>query len=250
MRFLYAVQERKSAFLLSGEYGSGKTLLSRVILGQLMQEEDKYKVALIVNPAITSIELLGEIVFQLGEDISTKERKVDILRHLNEIFYNTAENGRHTVIIIDEGQTIEDESVFEELRLLLNFQLNDRFLLTLVLLGQPELIAKIERIPQFQQRLALSYHLTTLSVSETKNYIEYRCKVAGREEPLFSEGACRLIYAYSEGVPRKINNICDLSLVVGMGEKAASIDERITEAVIKDFQQGQKIMSKKEKVIG
>jgi general secretion pathway protein A len=237
--------------MLSGEYGSGKTLLSRVILGKLLQEEEKYKVSLIVNPAIPVLELLSEIIYQLGYQTLQEDRKIDILRKLNEILYKTAEDNKHTVIIIDEAQAIEDESVFEELRLLLNFQLNERFLLTLLLLGQPELKEKIEVLPQLKQRLALSYHLTNLTEPETKGYIEHRSKVAGRQESIFSLEACKLIYEYSQGIPRQINNLCDLSLVIGMGERATQIDERIAREVINDFQQGQATQTKvEEKVDG
>lgn len=251
MRLLYAVEERKGATMLSGDYGSGKTLLSRVVFGKLIQEEDKYKVALVVNPAIPVLELLGEIVYQLGREDSGGDRKIDILRNLNEILYKTAQNNKHTVIIIDEAQAIEDESIFEELRLLLNFQLNERFLLTLLLLGQPELREKIEKLPQLKQRLALRYHLTTLTEAETKGYIEHRCKVAGRTHPIFLDEAYRLIYEHSQGIPRQINNFCDLSLVIGMGQKAAYIDAGIVEEVIKDFQQGQAAVQKvEEKVNG
>lgn len=249
MRLLYAVEERKGSAMLSGEYGSGKTLLSRVILSKLLQEEEKYKVALIVNPAIPVLELLSEIVYQLGYQTLREDRKIDILRKLNEILYKTAEDNKHTVIIIDEAQVIEDESVFEELRLLLNFQLNERFLLTLLLLGQPELKEKIEVLPQLKQRLALSYHLTNLTEPETKGYIEHRSKVAGRQESIFSPEACRLIYEYSQGIPRQINNLCDLSLVIGMGERATQIDERIAKEVINDFQQGQATQAKVEEKI-
>ena len=236
MRLLYAVQERKSSAMLSGECGSGKTLLSRIILNRLMNKE-KYKVALVVNPAIPLLELLGEIVYQLGGENPAGERKIDILRRLNEILYSVSQDGKHTVIIIDEAQTISEDSVFDELRLLLNFQVNERFLLTLLLLGQPELREKIEGTRQFKQRLALRYHLTTLTESETKAYIGHRCAIAGKPSPPFSDGAYKLVYEYSQGLPREINNICDLSLVIGMGEKADSVCERIVSEVIKDFQQ-------------
>ena len=236
MRLLYAVQERKSSAMLSGECGSGKTLLSRIILNRLMNKEE-YKVALVVNPAIPLLELLGEIVYQLGAENPAGERKVDILRRLNEILYSVSQDGKHTVIIIDEAQTISEDSVFDELRLLLNFQVNERFLLTLLLLGQPELREKIEGTRQFKQRLALRYHLTTLTESETKAYIGHRCAIAGKPSPPFSDGAYKLVYEYSQGLPREINNICDLSLVIGMGEKADSVCERIVSEVIKDFQQ-------------
>lgn len=244
MRLLYAVQERKGSAMLSGEYGGGKTLLSRVVLSKLMQEEDKYKVALIVNPAIPALELLGEIVYQLGAETSRQDRKIDILRSLNEIFYKTAQDNRHAVVIIDEAQAIEDESIFEELRLLLNFQLNEHFLLTLLLLGQPELREKIDKLPQFKQRLAIRYHLTTLTNIETKHYIEHRCRVAERVEPMFTEEAYKLIYEYSQGVPRQINNVCDLSLVIGMGHKAKIVDGQIIKEIVKDFQHGQDVVEK------
>lgn len=243
MRLLYAVQERKSSAMLSGECGSGKTLLSRIILNRLMNKE-KYKVALVVNPAIPLLELLGEIVYQLGAENPAGERKVDILRRLNEILYSVSQDGKHTVIIIDEAQAISEDSVFDELRLLLNFQVNERFLLTLLLLGQPELREKIEATRQFKQRLALRYHLTTLTELETRAYIGHRCLVAGKESPPFSDGAYKLIYEYSQGLPREINNICDLSLVIGMGERADSVRERIVGEVIKDFQQVQEIAGK------
>lgn len=246
MRLLYAVQEKKGAAMLSGEYGAGKTLISRVLLSKLMQEDHKYKVALIVNPAIESLELLGEIVYQLGMETSRSDRKVDILRDLNDILYKTAQEKKHTVIIIDEAQAIEQESTFEELRLLLNFQMNESFLLTLLLLGQPELKVKIDNLAQFKQRLAIRYHLTTLTLEDTKRYIEHRCRVAGREKPIFLEETFELIYDYSNGIPRQINNVCDLCLVIGMGHKVEFIGEKIVREVIKDFQHGQDEVAKME----
>jgi len=246
MRLMYAVEERKGSTMLSGEYGSGKTLLSRVVMGKLLQEEGKYKVALIVNPAIPVLELLSEIVYQLGIETSRQDRKIDILRALNGILYKTAEGNKHTVIIIDEAQAIEDDSIFEELRLLLNFQLNERFLLTLILLGQPELREKIEKLPQLKQRLAVYYHLTNLTEPEIGGYIRHRVRVAGQEQPIFEEGTHKLIYDYSLGVPRQINNICDLSLVIAMAEKATHISQRIIQEVIKDFQQGQEAIGNTE----
>lgn len=120
-RLLYAVDARKGAVMLTGEYGSGKTLLSRVLLTKLAQKENEYNFALVVNPAITRIELLNEILYQLEEKNTMKEAKFDILRQLNDIFYKTYQDNKHTVIIVDETQAIEDESVFEEMRLLLNF---------------------------------------------------------------------------------------------------------------------------------
>jgi len=221
------------------------------VLAKLIQQQKEYKVALVVNPAIPVLELLEEILYQLGGETAGQLRKIDILRNINELIYKTSQDNMHTVVIIDEAQAIEDENIFEELRLLLNFQLNERFLLTLLLLGQPELREKIEKLPQLKQRLALRYHLTTLTEAEIKSYIEYRCKVAGRADALFSDQAYKLIYEYSNGIPRKINNICDLSLVIGMGEKATIIDEQIIGKVIEDFKQGREaVESVKEQING
>ena len=235
MRMLYAVRETKGAAMLSGEYGSGKTLISRVVMARLLSESERYKVALIVNPAITKEELLSEIVYQFGQEPAKTEKKSELLRRLNDIFYRNMSDKKHSVIIIDEAQAVEDETAFEELRLLLNFQLNERFLLTLLLVGQPELKDKIEKIPQLRQRLAIRYHLDTLDLNETNEYIKHRCRVAGRGESPFSDSAVSLIYNGSRGIPREINNICDLCLVIGLGEKAEFIGEDIVSKVINDM---------------
>jgi general secretion pathway protein A len=234
-RLLYAVREKKSAAMLSGEYGSGKTLLSRVVMAKLLNEDDRYKVALIVNPAITKKELLSEIVYQFGEETAKKNNKSELLHKLEDILYRNMNYKKHSVIIIDEAQAIKDESTFEELRLLLNFQLNEMFLLTLLLIGQPELKDKIDRIPQFKQRLAIKYHLDTLDLDETQGYIRHRCRLVGREEPLFSDSAINLIYNASRGIPREINNICDLCLLIGLGNKVSFINEDIAFQVIRDI---------------
>jgi len=235
MRLLYAVREKKGAAMLSGEFGSGKTLLSRVVMAKLLNEDDRYKVALILNPAVPKKDLLAEIVYQFGQEITKEDRKSTLLRKLNDILYRNMSDKKHSVIIIDEAQAIKDESTFDELRLLLNFQLNEMFLLTLLLVGQPELKDKIDKIPQLKQRLAIKYHLGTLDLLETGEYIRYRCRIAGREEPLFSDKAVEIIYGASGGIPREINNICDLCLVIGLGNKANFIDEDIAFQVIRDI---------------
>lgn len=235
MRLLYAVREKKGAAMLSGEYGSGKTLLSRVVMATLLNENNRYKVALIVNPAIAKRELLAEIVYQFGQEISKEDTTAELLHKLNDMLYRNMNQKKHSVIIVDEAQAIEDVSTLEELRLLLNFQLNEMFLLTLLMVGQPELKDRIDKVPQFKQRLAIKYHLGTLDLAETGQYIRHRCRIAGREEPIFSERATEVIYIASGGIPREINNLCDLCLVIGMGNKAAMIDETTALQVIKDM---------------
>lgn len=236
-RLLYAIGQRKGAAILTGEYGSGKTVISRVITNRLLQEENIYNVALIVNPAVSIIGMLREILYQLGGETEKDSQKIEILRVLNERLYENMKADRHAVIIIDEAQTIDNESVFEEIRLLLNFQSDDKFLLTILLLGQPELKKKVGRIPQLEQRFSVKYHLKNLSLEETINYIQHRCRTAGREEKIFTDSAYKLIYGASKGTPRKINNICDISLMLGYTKKRDRIDEDIIRAVAEDLKE-------------
>ena len=144
-RLLYAVREHKGAALLTGEYGSGKTLLSRVLWHELQQEKI-YESVFILNPRLCGLDMLREITQQLtGSEAPTN--RIDLFHSLHNILYANHNLSRHTVIVVDEAQAIMDKEIFEELRLLLNFQLDDAFLLTLVLLGQAELRQTIMNLP-------------------------------------------------------------------------------------------------------
>jgi general secretion pathway protein A len=234
-RMLYAIRERKGAAVLTGEYGSGKTLLSRVLLEELSSEQ--YHSALIFNPRLPPLELIKEIIYQLGSDVSSSSSKTELLHSLNEILYKNRDDNKNTVIVIDEAQAIEGNGGFEELRLLLNFQLNDNFLLSLILLGQPDLKEKIEELPQLRQRLAVRYHLKALTETETEEYIKHRLGVAGAKEQIFSEDAFKEIYYFSAGIPRRINNICDMALLVGCGEEQDRIGKKVIKEVAEDLEE-------------
>ncbi len=234
-RMLYVVSERKSAAMLTGEYGSGKTLLSRLLLKELSSEQ--YQTVYIFNPRFPSLELVKEILYQLGGDVSSSEYRIDLLHRLNEILYRNKNANKNTVIVIDEAQAIPDENTFEELRLLLNFQLNDSFLLTLILLGQPELKNKINNLPQLRQRVAITYHLKALSQEETREYVLHRLKIAEAGDGIFQEEAFSEIYRYSGGIPRRINNICDMALLVGCSKELDKIDKKIIMEVVEDLEE-------------
>jgi general secretion pathway protein A len=231
-RLLYAVREHKGAALLTGEYGSGKTLLSRVLWHELAQEK-KYHSVFILNPRLSGIEMLQEITRQLSGS-EAPANKIDLFHSLHNILYSNHNLNRHTVIAIDEAQAIMENEIFEELRLLLNFQLDNAFLLTLILLGQPELKQKIINMPQLSQRMSLKFHLSALTEAETKEYILHRLNVAGAERPLFDEEAYEGIYFFTAGIPRRINNICDLSLLIGFAEGQNSISKKTVLKVCED----------------
>jgi type II secretory pathway predicted ATPase ExeA len=234
-RMLYVVSERKGAALLSGEYGSGKTLLSRV-LSQELQQEDKYKTVCIFNPRLSSLEFIKEIVYQLEASKKTSSDKIDLLHILHKMLLSNYDSGKHTVIVIDEAQAIADSDIFEELRLLLNFQLNNVFLLTIILLGQPELIEKVINLPQLRQRIAVRFHLRALNQAETKEYIQHRLKVAEAKQEIFEEEAYKEVYHRSNGIPRQINNICDLALLAGYGSGLNKINKEMITRVSEDLE--------------
>lgn len=233
-RMLYAIRERKGALILTGECGSGKTLLSRVLLGELSGEG--YQSAVILNPILEPLDLFREIIYQLGGNSVSLSTKMDLLHYLNDLLYKNKDENKNTVILIDEAQAIPLQAL-EELRLLLNFQLNDCFLFTLVLLGQPELKEKMNTLPQLRQRLGIKYHLKALTQEQTKEYVLHRLMVAGAEKEIFEEGAFDKIYRFSGGVPRRINNVCDLALLVGSGEGLDKIDEKTIEEVAEDLEE-------------
>ncbi|OGX18648.1 MAG: hypothetical protein A3K83_04985 [Omnitrophica WOR_2 bacterium RBG_13_44_8b] len=233
-RLAYAISEQKGAAFLTGVFGCGKTVIAQAVLGSL--SKGKYETAFVVNPQLSHVELLREIVYDLGLKDNLPTLKTDILHKLNEMLRNNMDNGKNTVVFIDEAHLIEDILIFEELRLLLNLQYKNKFLLTLILLGQPELKDKINNIKQFQQRISIKHHLGGLNHKESEEYIQYRLKVAGQERALFDDAAMKLLFEQSGGIPRRINQICDMALLVGMSNKARAVDRKIVTEVIDDLE--------------
>jgi len=230
-KMLYAVEEGMGGGVLTGVFGCGKTVIGQALLEKL--PSDKFKIAFITNPQLEYVELLRAIVRNLKSvelPIKKSELSADyLLEILGNILENNARDGRETVVIIDEAHIIKDERIFEELRLLLNFQRRDKFLLTLLLFGQPELKQRIEDNKQLEQRIAVKSHLEAFNQKDTRNYITHRLRVAGGEDSIFDESALKIIHDRSGGIPRRINRICDLSLLVGLSKNAKSVNEKIVE---------------------
>ncbi len=237
-RLLYTVNEGKGAGILTGIFGCGKTLLGRTLLKEL--DKDIYRTAFIANPYLSYEELLMHIVYTLGgKDLPNRKTDVlvnIILERLGEILENNMRDGKKTVIIIDEAHVIRDRQVWEELRLILNFQLEHKFLLTLLLLGQPELKELIDANKQFVQRIAVKYHLESLNEEETRKYIVHRLHVAGKKQPIFTDRAYSQVFKKSGGIPRRINHICDLALFSGFGKDLSIIDENIVKDASADLE--------------
>lgn len=236
-RLLYAVRERKGAAVLTGVFGCGKTVLGQVLLNEL--SEDRYRVIFINYPLLSHIEFLLAVTSSLGgHDLPTKKTDVLtnlVLDNLQKALLNNFRDGKDSIIIIDEAHIIEDVQIFESLRLLLNFQLQDRFLLTLILFGQPELRDKIESNKQFEQRVAIKCHLTNFDLEDTINYIIHRLKVVGGGESIFAREAMESVYEHTGGIPRRINRLCDICLLSGFAKNLAQIDKAIVLEEAKGF---------------
>jgi len=231
-RLSFAISSRKGAVMFTGAAGSGKTTLCHTYIRSL--DSSQFDIGFITNPALSPTGFFREILYQFGLQTEHNE-KLDLVHQFNDLLVENHQRGRHTILIVDEAQVIEDPLIFEELRLLLNFQLNDRFLLSLVLLGQPECKKKILKLPQFYQRISIQYHISPLTAKDTKNYVNYRLHKAGAARPLFSDQALMAIHELSEGFPRKINNICDLSLLVGYNRREKVIKGPIIRQVGADL---------------
>lgn len=225
-RLHHAVEERELA-LLTGDIGCGKTTISRALM-DLAGEE--YHFCFIFNPRLTGTELLKSIARSFRLD-PIAESKDELLSSITTALYRFHEEGRCPVVVIDEAQLIEDREVFDEIRLLTNFQLDDRNLLSVIIMGQPELRGKLTtpEMEPLRQRFGIQYHLQPLSIEETLEYLDFRMEVAGAGAGVFSPDAVIRIHEITGGVPRKINIIASNALLVGFGKDASWIDGEIIE---------------------
>jgi general secretion pathway protein A len=227
---LYGVQGGGGFVLLTGDIGAGKTTVCRCFLEQL---PDRCNVAYIFNPKLTVEELLKAVCAEFhipyrheGPGVPTVKDYVDAL---NEFLLRTHAVRQNNVLIIDEAQNLS-AGVLEQLRLLTNLETNERKLLQIILIGQPELRAMLARpdMQQLAQRVIARYHLEALTEGETAHYVSHRLTVAGlRQANPFDRRAMRRIFRYSRGVPRRINLLCDRALLGAYANSKAAVDSRI-----------------------
>lgn len=228
-RLTYVVEGRKGAAALTGVFGCGKTVIARKLLAQL--PESRYRTAYVANPLMSGVELLHGIAEKLHvPDLPQQRSEVlvgSVLGAIERVLRDNARDGKDTLIIVDEAHLIKEEAVIEQIRLLLNFQDEDRFLLALILMGQPELKEMIDRHKPLAQRIAMGFHLGPLSVQDVGDYVRHRLRVAGSEAELFSAKALEMLHEHSGGIPRRINQLGDLALISGMSRGARQIDEAV-----------------------
>jgi type II secretory pathway predicted ATPase ExeA len=179
---------------------------------------------LLINPRLTPTQLLRSIATGLG--MQPGRFRNELLDQIHAKLFELYEGGREPVLIIDEAQLIPSKATFDEIRLLTNFQLDDQNLLSVLLIGQPELETRIDRLAYaaLRQRIGMRYRLGPLSLEETIEYIEHRVRVGGGARNPFSRAAMEEIYATSGGIPRLINTLATTALLDAFGEDAETID--------------------------
>lgn len=227
----YAIESRRSAALLTGPSGTGKTLLLNRLRQQLGDGVGPF--VQVVFPQMSSRDLLVYLAEQLGAPPADPPRYTieESLRRLERLLQENCRQGRHAVIAIDEAHLLEDSGLLEPLRLLLNLQVDGQPPFTLLLVGQPGLLPALERHTTLDQRIDLKVLLPALSAEASGEYIGHRLRAAGATRDIFSPEALETAYHLTLGIPRKINRLCDLALLVGYAEQHHGIDADSLQAV-------------------
>lgn len=227
----YGILHEAGFTVITGEIGSGKTTLLRQLLHSM---DDRVTVGLISNTMMGQGNLLEWILLSLSQPFD-HVKYVALLQQFQEFLISEYEQGRHTVLMIDEAQNL-DMSALEELRMLSNINTDGAQLLQVILVGQPQLRAMLQRpeLVQFAQRITSDFHLGPLNVEEATHYIHHRVALSGGKEHLFSKEAAHLIANASSGIPRVINAVCDAALVYGYALHAKKITINIVQEVLGD----------------
>ena len=229
----YSLAGQAGFCAISGEIGSGKTTLIRALLRRIGRD---IALGLISNTHSTHTDIAGWALTAFGQR-PTGQSMADRYQELMHLLINEYGAGRRCVLIVDEAQNLTIEAL-EELRLLSNINSGKDLLLQIILVGQPELLAKLKRpeLRQFAQRISVSYHLAPLSCDETNKYIQFRLQVAGAARPIFTPMAIGGVHYFSAGVPRLINSICDMALVYSFADGKNDVDLDTIFRVISDRQ--------------
>ena len=229
---LYGIGSGGGFILLTGEVGTGKTTLNRCLLEQLPDQTD---IAIVLNPALSAVELLATVCDEFEVDYEQGTDSLKLLTDaLHQFLLANHRANRRTVLMIDEAQHLGFE-VLEQIRLLTNLETDEKKLLQIILTGQPELAAMLRRpeLRQLNQRITARFNLTPLSTGETSAYIQHRLQIAGlpSDRVVFPNAASKAVYRLSGGIPRLINLLCDRAMMGAYGRQAEVVSARlVTEA--------------------
>ena len=231
----YAVSQMKGLAVLVGEVGAGKTLLARRLLDSLPEEEYEASLLVIIHSDVDSGWLLQRIARQLGVE-EPAEDKVGVLSQLYTRLVEINEEGKRAVILIDEAQMLKKPELMEEIRGLLNLELPEEKLVTVVFFGMPELEGCLNNDPALAQRIAVRHRLRPFPLEVTLEYISHRLNLSGAKNEIFSKEASEAIHSYSKGIPRLINVICDNALFEGYVRKISMpLEPEVVDSVAVDL---------------
>jgi general secretion pathway protein A len=233
----YGIRRHKGFVVVTGEVGTGKTLLLRCLL-RLLKESKDIAYAYLFNSRLSPTEFLQYILSDFGLPASGKN-KSELLLDLGQFLVSRGSKGLTTVLIVDEAHHLSEE-LLEEVRLLSNLETTDDKLLQIVLVGQPELDQKLDSVGlrQLKQRIALRAQLGPLDAAETREYIEHRLRVAGAEgdpNDLFAPEVIQAVYRHSRGFPRLINTVCENALIIAYARQIPKVSVDIVEDVAREF---------------
>ena len=235
----YGVRRHKGFVVMTGEVGTGKTLLVRCLLQLLAHSDVAY--AYVFNSRLSTLEFLQYVVGDLGLTGSGKN-KSELLLELGSYLVARHQKKLTTVLVVDEAHHLSAE-VLEEIRLLTNLETTREKLLQILLVGQPELDAKLDsfELRQLKQRIALRSHLEPLDEEETRGYIQRRLQLAGANSNaalLFNTDTIARVYSHSRGIPRLINTVCENALITAYARQARCVTPDIIDEVAADFRLG------------
>ncbi|AEH45740.1 AAA ATPase [Thermodesulfatator indicus DSM 15286] len=221
----YALARGEGFLVLTGEPGTGKTLLLRILLEELPADRE---VALILSPTLSPKELLKAILEDLNIPFSTEESKEQLLRRFKDYLLSLAQEGKTLLLIIDEAQNLPTESL-EELRLLSNLETDKKKLVQILLVGQPGLADKLnsKELSQLLQRITVWEKLSPLNQEEILEYLNFRWHRAGGHSLKLENKALKVLYRESGGIPRLLNKIMDRAVLFAAAEKKKKIDSKV-----------------------
>jgi general secretion pathway protein A len=231
-RLAFALQDRLAA-LVTGDVGTGKSTAVRAFAQAL--DHNLYAVVYLSNPHLGVTALYREILLAL--QVEPAFGFMRLLPQLRSTLHNLARKGRYVLLIVDEAHLLSPE-LFDQLRFLLNDEMDSASLISLVLLGQPDLAHKLRFAPYeaLHQRIAVRFHLKPFDLEETAGYVKHHLRVAGCQGPIFSDSFLSGVYDHTKGVARKINNLCRGALLLGATEGKQILDETDLKRVILDLE--------------